>query len=103
VLTLHELRAVGTATADVPRALRLPGCQSIWGGCPARPESGPPGPARPQLDAPAPARWLAYYADRDRVVPAASARLDDPRYAAVNLPIPGCDHESGWPGSAVAA
>jgi len=52
------------------------------GGCPARPET----------DAPAPARWLAYYADRDRVVPPASARLDDPRYAAVNMPIPGCGH-----------
>jgi triacylglycerol lipase len=52
------------------------------GGCPARPET----------DAPAPARWLAYYADRDRVVAPASARLDDPRYAAVNLPIPGCGH-----------
>jgi pimeloyl-ACP methyl ester carboxylesterase len=52
------------------------------GGCPGRPETG----------APAPVRWLAYYADRDRVVPAASARLDDPSYAAVNLPIPGCGH-----------
>ena len=52
------------------------------GGCPARPET----------DVPAPTRWLAYYADRDRVVPPASARLDDPRYAAVNLPIPGCGH-----------
>lgn len=49
-------------------------------------------PARPEIDAPAPARWLAYYADRDRVVPPASARLDDPRYAAVNLPILGCGH-----------
>jgi triacylglycerol lipase len=49
-------------------------------------------PLRPQIDAPAPARWLAYYADRDRVVPPASARLDDPRYAAVNLPIHGCGH-----------
>ncbi len=54
------------------------------GGCPDRPET----------EAPAPARWLAYYAGRDRVVPAASARLDDPRYAAVNLPIPGCGHLS---------
>ena len=49
-------------------------------------------PGRLQIDAPAAARWLAYYADRDRVVPPASARLDDPRYAAVNLPIPGCGH-----------
>jgi triacylglycerol lipase len=54
------------------------------GGCPNRPET----------DAPAPARWLAYYAGRDRIVPSASARLDDPRYAAVNLPIPGCGHLS---------
>ena len=44
-------------------------------------------PVRPEIDAPAPARWLAYYADRDRVVPPASARLDDPRYGAANLPI----------------
>jgi pimeloyl-ACP methyl ester carboxylesterase len=49
-------------------------------------------PVRPEIDAPAPARWLAYYADRDRVVPPASARLDDPRYGAANLPIPGCGH-----------
>jgi pimeloyl-ACP methyl ester carboxylesterase len=49
-------------------------------------------PARPEIDAPTPARWLAYYADRDWIVPPASARLDDPRYAAVNLPIPGCGH-----------
>jgi pimeloyl-ACP methyl ester carboxylesterase len=49
-------------------------------------------PVRPAIDAPAPARWLAYYADRDRVVPPTSARLDDPRYAAANLPILGCGH-----------
>jgi triacylglycerol lipase len=49
-------------------------------------------PSRSEIDAPVPARWLAYYAERDRVVPPASARLDDPRYAAVNLPIPGCGH-----------
>ena len=49
-------------------------------------------PLRSQIDSPAPARWLAYYGGRDLVVPPASARLDDPRYAAVNLPIPGCGH-----------
>jgi len=49
-------------------------------------------PARPEIDTPAPARWLAYYADRDRVVPPASARLDDPRYGAANVLIPGCGH-----------
>ena len=48
----------------------------------APPEAGPPGPAR----------WLAYYSDGDRVVPAASARLDDPDYNAANLLIPGCGH-----------
>jgi pimeloyl-ACP methyl ester carboxylesterase len=48
----------------------------------APPEPGPPGPAR----------WLAYYSDGDRVVPAASARLDDPDYNAANLLIPGCGH-----------
>jgi len=49
-------------------------------------------PAWPEIDAPAPARWLAYYADRDRVVPPASARLDDPRYGAANVLIPGAGH-----------
>jgi len=46
----------------------------------------------PHADAPRPVRWLAYYSDRDRVVPATSARLDDPRYDAANLLIPGCGH-----------
>ena len=46
----------------------------------------------PESDAPRPVRWLAYYSDGDRVVPSASARLDDPRYDAANLLIPGCGH-----------
>ena len=46
----------------------------------------------PEVDAPRAARWLAYYADRDRVVPPASARLDDPRYGAANVLIPGAGH-----------
>jgi pimeloyl-ACP methyl ester carboxylesterase len=46
----------------------------------------------PEADAPRPVRWLAYYSDRDRVVPPASARLDDPRYDAANLLIPDCGH-----------
>jgi triacylglycerol lipase len=46
----------------------------------------------PKVDAPRPVRWLAYYSDRDRVVPSASARLDDPRYGAANVLIPGCGH-----------
>jgi len=37
-------------------------------------------------------RWLAYYSDGDRVVPTTSARLDDLRYGATNLLIPGCGH-----------
>ncbi|MEP7177935.1 MAG: alpha/beta fold hydrolase [Pseudonocardiales bacterium] len=37
-------------------------------------------------------RWLAYYSDGDRVVPTTSARLDDARYGATNLLIPGCGH-----------
>ena len=45
-----------------------------------------------EVDAPGPDRWLAYYSDADRVVPPASARLDDPRYRAANLLIPGCGH-----------
>jgi len=49
-------------------------------------------PGRPQPGAPRPARWLAYYSDGDRVVPPASARLDDPGYGAANLLIPGCGH-----------
>jgi pimeloyl-ACP methyl ester carboxylesterase len=49
-------------------------------------------PVLPQDDTSHPVRWLAYYSDRDRIVPPASARLDDPRYAAANLLIPGCGH-----------
>ncbi|MDT4970263.1 MAG: hypothetical protein QOG22_406 [Pseudonocardiales bacterium] len=37
-------------------------------------------------------RWLAYYSDGDRVVPTISARMDDARYGATNLLIPGCGH-----------
>jgi len=48
--------------------------------------------ARPEAGSPGPVRWLAYYSDGDHVVPAASARLDDPGYGAVNLLIPGCGH-----------
>jgi pimeloyl-ACP methyl ester carboxylesterase len=51
-----------------------------------------PRPVQPEVAAPRPARWLAYYSDGDRVVPPASARLDDPRYRAANLLIPGCGH-----------
>jgi pimeloyl-ACP methyl ester carboxylesterase len=50
------------------------------------------GAVLPEVDAPRPVRWLAYYSDRDRIVPPASARLDDPRYGAANLLIPGCGH-----------
>jgi pimeloyl-ACP methyl ester carboxylesterase len=46
----------------------------------------------PEVNAPHPIRWLAYYSDGDRVVSPASARLDDPRYGATNLLIPGCGH-----------
>ena len=51
-----------------------------------------PRSAQPQADAPHPVRWLAYYSDGDRVVPPASARLDDPRFGAANLLVPGCGH-----------
>jgi len=47
---------------------------------------------RPKVDAQRPDRWLAYYSDGDRIVPPASARLDDPCYGAANLLIPGCGH-----------
>ena len=46
----------------------------------------------PEVEATRPIRWLAYYSDGDRVVPPASARLDDPRYGAANLLIPDCGH-----------
>jgi triacylglycerol lipase len=46
----------------------------------------------PEVRVPRPVRWLAYYSDGDRFVPPASARLDDPRYGATNLPIPHCGH-----------
>ena len=51
-----------------------------------------PGSVPPEADAARQIRWLAYYSDGDRVVPPASARLDDPRYGAANLLIPGCGH-----------
>ena len=50
------------------------------------------GPVLPEAGPPRQVRWLAYYSDGDRVVPPASARLDDPRYDAANLLIPGCGH-----------
>ena len=49
-------------------------------------------PVFPEVEAPRPVRWLAYYSDGDRVVPPASARLDDPHYGAANMLIPGCGH-----------
>ena len=51
-----------------------------------------PGSCLPMVHALRPIRWLAYYSDADRVVPPASARLDDPRFGAANLLIPGCGH-----------
>jgi triacylglycerol lipase len=39
-----------------------------------------------------PVRWLTYYSDGDRVVPASSARLDEPRRQATNVLIRGCGH-----------
>jgi triacylglycerol lipase len=47
---------------------------------------------RPASALPPNSRWLAYYSDRDRVVPAESARLDDPGHRARNRLIPGCGH-----------
>jgi pimeloyl-ACP methyl ester carboxylesterase len=53
-------------------------------------------PVRPLLRGAAPAargpRWLAYYSDGDRIVPPASARLDDAARPATNVLIPGCGH-----------
>lgn len=46
----------------------------------------------PGCGAPRPVRWLAYYSDADRIVPPASARLDESRCGAANLLIPGCGH-----------
>jgi predicted alpha/beta hydrolase family esterase len=51
-----------------------------------------PRPCLPEVNAPRPIRWVAYYSAGDRVVPPASARLDDPRYGAANLLIPDCGH-----------
>jgi pimeloyl-ACP methyl ester carboxylesterase len=51
-----------------------------------------PGSVLPEADGPRQVRWLAYYSDGDRVVPPASARLDDPRLGAANLLIPGSGH-----------
>jgi pimeloyl-ACP methyl ester carboxylesterase len=49
-------------------------------------------PVRPQAGPARPVRWLTYYSDGDRIVPPASARLDDPRDRAANVLIPGCGH-----------
>jgi pimeloyl-ACP methyl ester carboxylesterase len=46
----------------------------------------------PEVNVPRPVRWLAYYSDGDLFVPPASARLNDQRYGAANLLIPGCGH-----------
>jgi pimeloyl-ACP methyl ester carboxylesterase len=51
-----------------------------------------PRPVLPGAGTPRSVRWLAYYSDTDRFVPPASARLDDPRWGAANLLIPGCGH-----------
>ena len=51
-----------------------------------------PSSCLPAVHALRPIRWLAYYSDGDHVVPPASARLDDPRFGAANLLIPGCGH-----------
>jgi pimeloyl-ACP methyl ester carboxylesterase len=51
-----------------------------------------PRSCQPEVNGPSPVRWLAYYSDADRIVPQASARLDDPRYRAANLLIPGSAH-----------
>jgi pimeloyl-ACP methyl ester carboxylesterase len=51
-----------------------------------------PRPVLPEVETPRPVRWLAYYSGGDRVVPPASARLEDPRYGAANMLIPGCGH-----------
>jgi pimeloyl-ACP methyl ester carboxylesterase len=63
----------------------------VPGRCPRIMHRGPRS-CRPEVNAPRPIRWLAYYSDGDRVVSPASARLDDPRYGATNLLIPGCGH-----------
>lgn len=39
-----------------------------------------------------PVRWLAYYSDRDRIVPTTSARLVDTGCRATNVLIPDCGH-----------
>jgi hypothetical protein len=96
---LQDARAAGMAALHLPHPLQRHGCgtiryvaehnarypvllvhgyaatESVWT------------PRRRAL-----VRWLAYYSDADRVVSSASARLDDPRYGAANLLIPGCGH-----------
>jgi len=39
-------------------------------------------------------RWVAYYSDTDRIVPAASGALTDPQMAATNVLVPGRGHMS---------
>lgn len=90
------------AALQLPRALRPRGCGSIQyiAECNARyPVLLVHGYAASESvwtplrrEAARPIRWLAYYSDGDRVIPPASARLDDPRYGAANLLIPDCGH-----------
>jgi pimeloyl-ACP methyl ester carboxylesterase len=37
-------------------------------------------------------RWVTYYSDRDVIVPPDSARLDDPKVHALNVPVPDAGH-----------
>jgi len=58
---------------------------------PVRPRTGGPGRSTSigLVDGP---RWLAYYSDRDRLVPVSSARLNDTNLTATNVLIPGPGH-----------
>ena len=83
-LARHTATAVTIATPHrgAPLGRLAPGrCARIM----HEPWETAPTAARPQ-------RWLAYYSDRDRLVPATSARLDDIGYGATNLLIPDCGH-----------
>ncbi len=68
-----------------PFSLLLPGrCRRIL--------RGPIGTTDPGLAMRSHTRWLAYYADHDRLVPPASARLDHRPAPATTIAVPGTGH-----------
>ncbi len=76
---------IATPHRGTPFSWILPGrCRRILRRPTGAPDLGRSMPSR--------ARWLAYYADHDRIVTPASARLDDHLEAATSIAVPGTGH-----------